>query len=98
MARTVLYKVGHHGSHNATLREKGLEMMANPELVDVNPVDEKWGVLARKPKPWKMPFKPLYSDLRVRTRGRIPGIDSGLVDPPLSSEWAVYNRATKTFM
>src|SRR5262249_13809470 len=27
LARTVFYKVGHHGSHNSTLREKGLEMM-----------------------------------------------------------------------
>ena len=23
--RTIFYKVGHHGSHNATLRERGLE-------------------------------------------------------------------------
>jgi hypothetical protein len=28
LARTVLYKVGHHGSHNATLREHGLERCA----------------------------------------------------------------------
>ena len=27
LARTVYYKVGHHGSHNATLREQGLELM-----------------------------------------------------------------------
>ena len=86
LSRTVLYKVGHHGSHNATLREKGLEMMTSPELVAMIPVDEKWA-LARKPKPWKMPFEPLYSDLKVRTKGRILRIDSGLVDPPRSSAW-----------
>jgi hypothetical protein len=86
LSRTVLYKVGHHGSHNATLREKGLEMMTSPELVAMIPVDEKWA-LARKPKPWKMPFEPLYSDLKVRTKGRILRIDNGLVEPQGSSAW-----------
>jgi hypothetical protein len=38
-ANTVLYKIGHHGSHNATLREKGLEMMNHPELVAMFPVE-----------------------------------------------------------
>ena len=27
LKRTVFYKVGHHGSHNATLREHGLELI-----------------------------------------------------------------------
>jgi hypothetical protein len=27
LARTVVYKVGHHGSHNATLKAKGMELM-----------------------------------------------------------------------
>ena len=27
--RAIFYKVGHHGSHNATLKEKGLEEMKN---------------------------------------------------------------------
>ena len=41
LARTVLYKVGHHASHNATLREKGLELMQSDELVAMIPVDEE---------------------------------------------------------
>jgi len=86
LGRTVLYKVGHHGSHNATLREKGLEMMTSPELVAMIPVDEEWA-LRRKPRPWKMPFNPLYSDLKVRTKGRILRIDKGVVDPPESGAW-----------
>lgn len=77
--RTVLYKVGHHGSHNATLREKGLEMMTSEELVAMIPVDEDWAV-ARKPNPWKMPFHPLYQDLIVRTRGRILRTDVGCAE------------------
>ncbi len=38
---TVLYKVSHHGSHNATVRDKGLEMMTHPELVAMIPEKEK---------------------------------------------------------
>ena len=33
LARTVFYKVAHHGSHNATLRQQGLELMTHDELV-----------------------------------------------------------------
>jgi len=74
LARTVFYKVGHHGSHNATLREKGLELMTSDELVAMIPVDEDWA-LKRKPTPWKMPFHPLYEDLKARAQGRIHRTD-----------------------
>jgi hypothetical protein len=67
--RTVLYKVGHHGSHNATLREKGLEMMISPGLVAMLPVDEK---IAHDKKHWlRMPFQPLLERLGKKTEGRI---------------------------
>ena len=39
LARTVFYKVGHHASHNATARAKGLELMTSPELTAFIPVD-----------------------------------------------------------
>ena len=32
LKKTVFYKVGHHGSHNATLKEMGLELMTNSHL------------------------------------------------------------------
>lgn len=81
LARTVLYKVGHHGSHNATLRDKGLKLMTHPELVAMVPVDVK---TAHEKKRWKkMPFLPLISDLKKRTRGRILQVDQPLsVSPP----------------
>jgi hypothetical protein len=67
--RTVLYKVGHHGSHNATLREKGLEMMISPGLVAMLPVDEK---IAHGVKHWlQMPFKRLLDQLGKRTENHI---------------------------
>jgi beta-lactamase superfamily II metal-dependent hydrolase len=70
LQRTVFYKVGHHGSHNATLREKGLEMMEAPSLVAMIPVDEEWA-LKRKPKAWEHPAKNLLDRLKEKAKGRI---------------------------
>jgi hypothetical protein len=73
LARTVLYKVGHHGSHNATLRAKGLELMTSPDLVAMIPVDRE---TARK-KGWAMPFPPLFERLTEKTHGRILDAEQG---------------------
>lgn len=67
LQRTVFYKVGHHCSHNATLRELGLERMTDPELVAFIPVDA--GVAERKR--WNMPFPSLLERLTECTRGRV---------------------------
>ena len=85
LARTVLYKVGHHGSHNATLKRDprtatsdspfggpyGLELMR--DIIALIPVDR---AAAEKdmPSPWEMPHQPLYERLlaiqdRARERG-----------------------------
>lgn len=90
LARTVLYKVGHHGSHNATLREKGLECMTNEELVAFIPVDRKMA----KEKRWRMPHEPLYERLREKTLGRIVLSDSGL--PIATSDSAVESFREKS--
>jgi hypothetical protein len=76
--RTALYKVGHHGSHNATLREKGLEMMQSSELTTMIPVDE---TQAEK-KDWLMPFSPLLTRLNEKTRGRVLRADKDLPERP----------------
>jgi hypothetical protein len=68
LGRTVLYKVGHHGSHNATLKAKGLEMMDSVDLVAMLPVDEAW---AKDTQDWEHPAEKLYQRLRERCRGRI---------------------------
>lgn len=73
LARTVLYKVAHHGSHNATLRDKGLESMTNDQLAAMIPVD---GKMAEK-KRWKMPYEPLYERLQSQCKGRIIRLDQG---------------------
>lgn len=43
LARTVVYKAGHHSSHNATLK-KGLDLMNEEELTILVPVDEKTSI------------------------------------------------------
>jgi beta-lactamase superfamily II metal-dependent hydrolase len=68
LRRTVLYKVGHHGSHNATLAgENGLEGMTHPALAALIPVDRE---TARKRR-WSMPYEPLMDRLKDQTSGRI---------------------------
>ncbi len=75
-SRTVLYKVGHHGSHNATMREQGLERMQSADLVAMIPVDEQ---VAHEIKGWmKMPFEPLLERLGEKTHGRCVRVDKGL--------------------
>lgn len=68
--RTKLYKVGHHGSHNATLKEKGLEMMKHPDLFAMLPTDEELGK-TQGSSGWQMPNPRLKMALREQTKGRI---------------------------
>jgi hypothetical protein len=95
MARTVLYKVGHHGSHNATLREAGLELMTGDNLAAMIPVDHTMAVK----KHWNMPFPELYERLEQKTRGRVMRIDSGLPTRQdaaslTDAEWQAFVQST----
>jgi len=89
LSRTLIYKVGHHGSHNATLRRDprdtprtdelgvpyGLELMN--DIVALIPVD--WAAAQKKmPNPWRMPHEPLYRRLREKSRRRVLRSDSQL--------------------
>ena len=61
--RTVFYKVGHHGSHNATLRQQGLEQMKRLKTA-VIPVDE---IVAKKMRWGAMPLESLVAALSKQT-------------------------------
>ncbi len=76
LKRTVLYKVGHHASHNATLREKGLEQMLSGHLSALIPVYQDQAATQGK-SGWEMPFKPLMERLGEKTSGRIYRTDHG---------------------
>jgi len=65
LQRTVFYKVGHHGSNNATLVPGGLDQMLDGGLVAMIPVDP-----VRQPN-YKMPNKALKMRLLSQTKGRV---------------------------
>ena len=63
LKNTVFYKVGHHGSHNATVKKLGLDMMSHPELVAFVPEkqDQYNGIL----------YEPLMDALNDKAKGRV---------------------------
>jgi hypothetical protein len=77
LARTLVYKCGHHASHNGTVKSDrdgaawGLELMPR-KLIALIPVDEetahKTGGVGKK---WDMPARNLYDMLKEKTDGRI---------------------------
>lgn len=95
LERTVLYKVGHHGSHNATLRDKGLELMTSEELTAMLPVERTMA----KRQDWNMPFPSLFRRLEERTQGRILDLNDGVNGrgtPLAPREWAAFEDRTRT--
>jgi Metallo-beta-lactamase superfamily len=77
MKRAVFYKVGHHSSHNATAKGKGLELMESDELVAFIPVDRQVALKRHPQGSWKMPARSLYRRLLERTNGRVVRSDLG---------------------
>jgi hypothetical protein len=69
LARTVFYKVGHHGSHNATLKANGVERMRDDgKLTAFVPVS----AAVAKNVGWdEMPLAAMLDALSARTRGRV---------------------------
>jgi hypothetical protein len=86
IARTVFYKVGHHGSHNATLRENGLERMERLQIAAI-PVDE---AMARKRRWGRMPLPALLAALQKRAAGAVVRSDKPAPSAPGVAEQALY--------
>jgi hypothetical protein len=79
MARTAFYKVGHHGSVNATARS-ALEAMDPARLVAFMPVDEE---VARKQCRWDdFPSAKLTRRLQDQTSGRLIRADAPWLRKP----------------
>ncbi len=112
LERTVFYKVGHHSSHNATAKAKGLEMMTSqPELTAFIPVDREVA-LGRSPKgTWKMPARQLYRRLLESCQGRVVrsdigwaanvkkgtrGTESEFAGMGTDAEWSAWTKAQQT--
>lgn len=89
LRRTVLYKVGHHGSHNATAKRDstdttpqhplgvpyGLELMN--DIIALIPVDLQ-AVKKEMPNVWKMPYEGLYRRLREKSHRRVLRADESI--------------------
>lgn len=73
LKRTVLYKVGHHASHNATLVAT-LEKMTHPDLVALIPVHKKDPNITKE-NGWRMPARKLLRKLREKTSNRVLQMD-----------------------
>lgn len=93
LRRTVLYKVGHHGSHNATLKGKAgshepcLAIMAQgkyaSEFVAIITAVEAWA--HQKPKPdWNHPLPAIKQALLKKANGRVLQTDSPVPAKPAS--------------
>jgi hypothetical protein len=107
LARTIFYKVGHHGSHNATLKDKGLELMAKDTLIAMIPVDHAMAVKKR----WgRMPLPDLVNRIKDKTHGRVLRVDDAVEtdadldklkpDQVSASDWSAFTRhvrATKLY-
>jgi len=74
LRRTILYKVGHHASHNATLSKLGLELMETLELALV-PTDDE---MAKKVGWGTLPWPKLLTRLEEKTQGRVIRTDRPL--------------------
>jgi hypothetical protein len=81
LRETVFYKVGHHASHNATAKDKGLEMMTRTnELVAFIPVDRQVALKRNPQGSWQMPALGLYRRLLEKCQGRVLRSDLGWAD------------------
>lgn len=78
LARTVVYKVGHHASHNATPLPV-FEAMTHPDLSALIPV-HKQDPNIRREHGWKMPAANLLTRIVEKTEHRVLQMDD--VNPP----------------
>ena len=69
LARARLYKVGHHGSHNATLKKEGLELMVRDDLIALISTDAKFA--RQQGKGWLMPNPRVSKALDEHAPGRV---------------------------
>lgn len=103
LARTVLYKVGHHGSHNATLA--GSEASTYPNLAWMGrkvPEDEfcamvtavrEWATTKNSP-PWNHPLPSISTALGAKAAGRVLQTDTDHPVKPDSVSDAAWQRFT----
>lgn len=91
LERTVLYKVGHHGSHNATLAGSIDDEYANlswmgqgafaGEFTAMITAVHEWAIKV-KPKPWNHPLPSIQRALLKKAQGRVFQMDIDRPEKP----------------
>jgi len=106
LSRTVLYKVGHHGSHNATLN--GTLQDDHPSLgwmADGTPAQEFTAMItavrawAETQKGWDHPLKAIKDALLLKSSGRVFQTDKDfnlmeMFDPDSEAGWTAFQART----
>ncbi|MFN3132461.1 hypothetical protein [Roseibium sp.] len=105
LGRTVLYKVGHHGSHNATLNGERSSKYPNlgwmgvgtyaREFTAMIPAHRDWALEKAK---WNHPLPAIKRALEDKASGRVLQMDTGLPPQPKDvsdSEWRAFEDRTK---
>jgi hypothetical protein len=104
LGRTVLYKVGHHGSHNATLSGQATDEYANLAWFGkgefgreftamINAVNE-WAVTKNNP-PWVHPLPSIRTALLSKAQGRVFQTDIDEPEQPAEVSDAAWRRFTE---
>ena len=107
LGRTVLYKTGHHGSHNATLAGEAdddypnLAWMGSEEFGDefvamINAVN-KWAMTKNNP-PWRHPLKSIKEALHDKAQGRVFQTDTRRLRKPRDvskTTWDDFKKRSK---
>lgn len=107
LARTVLYKAGHHGSHNATLDggpddpHPNLAWMGRgayaAEFTAMITAVNRWALEKNDP-PWVHPLPSIKAALRSKARGKVLQTDEatpGKPDDVSKAEWARFTRRAR---
>jgi len=108
LSRCILYKVGHHGSHNATLNGTDHDDYANigwmargtfaDQFVAMIPANTQWAM--GKKKPWRHPLPEIEEALHKKARGRVFRTDRDKIEQPDPSvlsqeEWDDFKKLVK---
>jgi hypothetical protein len=93
LRRTVFYKVGHHGSHNATLKKNGLELMTHDDLVAFIPLDRQTAA-AQGRQGWEMPAPRLFEALIEKAGDRVVVSDVNDAVPGAAAKAGVTSTET----
>jgi hypothetical protein len=103
-ARTVLYKVGHHGSHNATLNGTHADEHANlswmasgtaaEEFTAMITAVNQWA-LTENNSPWRHPLPSIKRALMTKAQGRVFQTDEGTATKPTGVQQGEWDRFLK---